>query len=80
MDPTILVNKYERHRRVKNVTMCILADYRAKNKKPSINEILQDVIQKDKEKRKVEKQKLMQLMKQDEREERQIDVEIMNPA
>jgi hypothetical protein len=60
--------------------MCILADYRTKNKKPSINEILQDVIQKDKEKRKADKQKLMQLMKQDEREERQLDVEIMNPA
>ncbi len=55
---------------MKNVGIFLLADYRKKNKKPSINEILMDVIMKDKEKRKAQKMKLMQLMKFDEQEDK----------
>jgi hypothetical protein len=48
------------------MSLHILLDYRAKNYKQSINEILQGVIQKDKEKRKADKLKLMELMRFDE--------------
>lgn len=68
----------ENDRKIKNVAVYILADYRAKNKKQSINEILQDVIVKDKEKRKAQKMKMMQLMKQDEQDEKKEEVEVVS--
>jgi hypothetical protein len=52
VDESIVAKKNENHRKIKNVGVYLLADYRAKNKKTSINEILQGVIQKDKENRK----------------------------
>ena len=73
-----MVRKLDNHRRMKNIGVYILADYRLRNKKPSINEILQDVIQKDKEKRKAQKLKLMQLMKFDDKKENKDDVEVLS--
>jgi len=51
-DEATLAKRNENHRKIKNIGIYYLADYRVKNKKPSINEILQDVILKDKENRK----------------------------
>jgi hypothetical protein len=59
--------------------MYILLDYRAKNYKQSINEILMGVIQKDKEKRKAERIKMMELMSIDTNESNNKDIEILNP-
>ena len=64
---------------MKNTSMYILLDYRAKNYKQSINEILQGVIQKDKEKRKAERIKMMELMSIDTNESNNKDIEILNP-
>jgi hypothetical protein len=58
---------YENHRRLKNASFFLLMDFRAKNKKQTINEILQQVIMKDKEKRKADKIKLIELMRFDAR-------------
>lgn len=79
-DEMALAKSNENHRRIKNVCIYLLADYRANNKKPLINEILQDVIQKDKEKRKALKLKMMQLMKFDEKKENEEDTEVLAPA
>ena len=59
--------------------MYILLDYREKNYKQSINEILMGVIQKDKEKRKAERIKMMELMSIDTNEANNKDIEILNP-
>lgn len=64
---------------MKNTSMYILLDYRAKNYKQSINEILMGVIQKDKEKRKAERIKMMELMSIDTNESNNKDIEILNP-
>ena len=48
-DSAVLTLFNENHRKLKNMSMLILLDYRAKNKKQTINEILIGVIQKDKE-------------------------------
>ena len=58
--------------------MYILLDYRAKNYKQSINEILMGVIQKDKEKRKAERIKMMELMSIDTNESNNKEIEILN--
>jgi archaellum component FlaC len=58
----------------------ILLDYRAKNHKQTINEILIGVIAKDKEKRKQERLKLMELMSLDTQEATSADIEILNAS
>ncbi len=58
----------------------ILLDYRAKNYKQTINEILIGVIAKDKEKRKQERLKLMELMSLDTQEATSADIEILNAS
>ena len=68
-DEVVLRKQYENDRKFKNAVIYSLTVFREKNKKPSINEILQDVIMKDKAQRKAEKMKLMQLMKSNEEEE-----------
>ena len=48
---------------LKNCSIYLLADYRMKNYKPKINEILLDAIKKKKEQKKAEKLKIMDLLK-----------------
>ncbi|CDW78253.1 UNKNOWN [Stylonychia lemnae] len=59
--------KYERNciqnRIIKNSGIFVLTNYREKNKKPQINEILRDLIQKKKEMIKLQKNNLASLMK-----------------
>ncbi len=64
----------DNHRRLKNASLFLLMDYRERNKKQTMGEILQQVILKDKEKRKADKIKLMQLMKYDAKLEIQREV------
>ena len=52
MTEEAIAKRHDNDRRMKNIGIYILADYRVKNKKPTIKEILRDAIQKDKEKRK----------------------------
>ena len=52
MKEEAIAKRHDNDRRMKNIGIYILADYRVKNKKPTIKEILRDAIQKDKEKRK----------------------------
>lgn len=79
-DEAVLTQFNENHRKLKNTSIYILLDYRAKNYKQSINEILMGVIQKDKEKRKAERLKMMELMSIDTNDTNNKDIEILNPA
>ncbi len=79
-DEAVLTQYNENHRKLKNTSLYILFDYRAKNHKQSINEILMGVIQKDKEKRKAERLKMMELMSIDTNDNNNKDIEILNPA
>lgn len=54
-------------------------DYREKNKKQTINEILLQVIKKDKEKRKADKIKLIELMRIDAKLKVTKELPILNP-
>jgi hypothetical protein len=54
----------ESTRQLKNACIYLLADYRSKNKKPQVNDILQDMIRQKKEQIKMQKQKMGDLMSQ----------------
>ncbi|CDW74307.1 UNKNOWN [Stylonychia lemnae] len=70
------VDKRSEHtRQLKNASIYLLADFREKNKKPQVNEILAQMIQEKKNQIKQQKQRLGELMKQQKNKNKDQDQE-----
>lgn len=61
-NPAKIERRSESTRQLKNACIYLLADYKEKNKKPQINEILANMIKEKKHEIKMQKQKIGDMM------------------